>query len=207
MTENFIDERLSLLESIKGVGRYTAAGILMEVEDINRFRKASKMSSYFGVHPVFKISGDGGYKARMSKKGRSSWRSLLFMAARNVVNHNPYFKDIYANQRAKGMNDTAAIGVIMHKLTRTIFGILKTKKAFDSKVDIKNQHRAIAQQTFEVTKQQLDEDKKELEMIIDAPVSGRKVNKKKKELFASILTMEEHTRSEALSSNKHNKNV
>ena len=182
LSANYTSEQIALLESIKGIGSYTAIGIMMEIENINRFASSSAMSSYFGVHPVFKISGDGQIKPRMSKQGSISYRSILYMAARNAVNHNDHFKEIYAKFRAKGMKDGAAIGVIMHKLTRVIYGMLKSNKPFDPKIDKRNQDNTTEQQKKEQTQQEKEQIQQEVEMIKNAPCSNRAFKQKKAEL-------------------------
>lgn len=182
LSANYTSAQVALLEGIKGIGLYTAIGIMMEIENINRFANSSAMSSYFGVHPVFKKSGDGQVKPRMSKQGSTSYRGIIYMAARNVVNHNDYFKEIYAKFRAKGMKDGQAIGVIMHKLTRVICGMLKSNKPFDPKVDKRNRDNTVEQQKKEQTPQEKEQIQQEVEMIKNAPCSNRAFKKKKAEL-------------------------
>ncbi|MBK8053974.1 MAG: hypothetical protein IPK35_12065 [Saprospiraceae bacterium] len=46
--------------------------------------------------------------------------------------YDPYFKEVYSNQRAKGKTYNDALGVIMNKLTRVIYGMLTNKEAYDS---------------------------------------------------------------------------
>ena len=91
------------------------------------------------------------------------------MAARNVVIHNEYFKDYYAKQRAKGLVHTAAIGVVMNKLLRVVWGMLKNNQSFDSKGDLANQQKPMGTEK-EKTIQTTD-------ITLDAPISARKGRK------------------------------
>ncbi|MEM9887649.1 MAG: IS110 family transposase [Bacteroidota bacterium] len=182
LQQHYHSEQVSLLEQTKGIGKYSAIGIVMEVENVERFESGAKMASFFGVHPVFKQSGDGKVKARMSKQGSASYRSTIYMAARNVCIHNPYFKEIYAKFRAKGMNDAQAIGAIMHKLTRVVFGILKSKKPFDAQVDQNNRNKKLQQQKSKLAQMDQKQILKEVEMIKNAPCSSRTFKRKKAEL-------------------------
>ena len=190
MVDNYENDQLELFDPFKGIGIYTAIGALIEIEDVTRFASASKMSSYFGVHPVFKQSGDGSAKARMSKKGRASFRSLMYMAARNVVMYNPFFKSIYNAQRAKGMGHNQAIGVIMHKLTRIIYGMLTSNTPFDPKVhqNIVDKNEAKSSEVKE--EEDIQKQKDEIEVAMQAPISSSAINKMKKELNVSILNAE-----------------
>src|ERR1700712_3902868 len=97
------DPSVKLLTGIKGIGLDSAVWIVLEIEDINRFESAKKLTAYFGTHPTFKQSGDGLWGNHMSKKGRSNIRSVLYMASLSAVRYNPMFKQLYARFRAKGM--------------------------------------------------------------------------------------------------------
>lgn len=195
LENNYTSAAVELLSEIKGIGLYTAIGASMEIEDVNRFDGAQKMASFFGVHPVFKKSGDGQIKPRMSKKGSSSFRDLLYMGARNVVNHNDYFKEIYAKFRAKGMKDGDAIGVIMHKLTRVFYGMLKSQKAFDPEIDKANQNKTAIKELGQQTEEQIQAIQQELEIIKNAPCSNRAYKRKKAELEPQTSYDEVNTRS------------
>jgi len=166
---SYVNEQIEILMTIKGIGHYSACGLVMEIEDWKRFEKASSMSAYFGVYPEYKESGDGKLKPRMSKKGRASCRATLYMAARNVVIHNEYFKTYYAKQRAKGMVHTAAIGVVMNKLLRVVWGMLQSNKSFDFKVDLANQQRPVGKANQKRTPN--------TDITLDAPISARKRRK------------------------------
>ena len=206
LIDNYENDQLELFDPLKGIGIYTAIGALIEIEDVTRFVSASKMSSYFGVHPVFKQSGDGSAKVRMSKKGRASYRSLMYMAAHNVAMHNPFFKSIYAAQRAKGMGHNQALGVIMHKLTRIIYGMLTSNTPFDPNAhqNMVDKNEAKSREVKE--EEDIQKQKDEINIAMKAPISSRAINKMKKELNVSILNAEERTRSIALSEDNDTKN-
>lgn len=129
------DPMVNLLCTIPGVGIGSAVLLLIEIESADRFTSAKKLASYFGVHPTYKQSGDSIWENRMSKKGRSPVRAALYMAAMAGIRTNPAFKQQYARFRAKGMRHKQAMGVLMHKLLRIIYGMLKSGKPFDPSVD------------------------------------------------------------------------
>ena len=74
----------------------------------------------------------------MSKRGSSKARKILFLIALCSIRCNPHIKKIYEKHLSKGMAKTAALGAIMHKITRIIFGMLKNRKEYDPQLDIKN---------------------------------------------------------------------
>ena len=128
-----------LLETIKGIGAYSAASIMIQIENIHRFESPKALASYFGLHPVLKMSGDHKWKSRMSKQGRSAIRAVLFMCANSAVLADPHLRSIYARHRANGKSHKAAIGIIMHKMIRIIWGVLCNQKSYDPKEDQRNQ--------------------------------------------------------------------
>lgn len=161
-----------LISSIPGVGVDSAVAIALEIENIDRFETAKKMASFFGIHPTYKQSGDGMWGNYMSKKGRSEIRGILYMAALASIRYNPLLKQVYARFRAKGMKHYQAMGVVMHKLLRIIYGILKNKMPFSSETDEKNKERSASRQ--KENEQKLKEE--------------NKINKQKKHRFQETTT-------------------
>ncbi|MBK7855601.1 MAG: IS110 family transposase [Bacteroidetes bacterium] len=124
MADNCKGAEVDLIDTIPGIASYSAAAIMIEIESIHRFATPSHLASYFGLHPVMKESGDKQFAYRMSKKGRSGMRALLYMCAQTSVLHDEHLKNIYHRHRSKGKNHKQAIGVIMHKMLRMIWGVL-----------------------------------------------------------------------------------
>ena len=111
---------------------------MLNIRSVDLFEDVKKLASYFGVHPEWKQSGDKTWGFHMSKKGRSEGRAILFMIAMSAMQHNPVIKRTYSRCLARGMDKMAAMGVCMHKILRIIYGMLKSKKAFDPKIDERN---------------------------------------------------------------------
>ncbi|VAX25831.1 hypothetical protein MNBD_IGNAVI01-1569, partial [hydrothermal vent metagenome] len=89
-----LPEEVKLLKSFNGIGTYSAVGLMIEIISVERFASSKKLASFFGLHPVFKVSGDGKSGFRMSKKGRKEPRNILFNVTRYSIAHNQFIKDI-----------------------------------------------------------------------------------------------------------------
>jgi transposase len=166
---------VALLKTIPGIGDDSAIGLMLEIQSINRFSSAKKLASFFGLHPVFKISGDGTSGIHMSKQGRKEPRKILFMVALVSLSANPHIRKIYEEHTQKGMKKMAAIGLCMHKIVRIIYGILKNNQAYDSLVDQKNREKKTARTT-----RKIKDTNRRYEMFDQqAPVSRRQNNKRK----------------------------
>jgi hypothetical protein len=109
---------VKLLKTFTGIGDYSAIGLMLEIQAVERFSSVKKLASFFGLHPVYKVSGDGRSAVRMSKKGRKEPRAILFMVAMSAIGSNSLIRDLYQKHVAKGMEKMAAIGLCMHKILR-----------------------------------------------------------------------------------------
>jgi transposase len=168
---------VDLLQSFSGIGIYSAIGLVINIVSIDRFPSAKHLASYFGVHPVYKISGDGTGKFRMSKKGRAAPRQILYMVACSSIVHNPLIIEVYINHLKRGNCKTSALGVCMHKILRIVFGMLKQQKEFDLQIDIKNRNR---KRNIRVDMEINDVKRRYQEKSNDAPVSRRQNMKRRK---------------------------
>ena len=136
-------DEVDLLKTFTGISDYSAIGLILEIQSVKRFSSAKKLASFFGLHPVFKLSGDGSGGFRMSKKGRKEPRRILFMVTIAAIKHNPLIVGIYKDRLEKGMSKMAAVGYCMHKILRIVYGMLKTNRAFDPEIDRKNRSKNV----------------------------------------------------------------
>ncbi len=139
LTQTYTSADFEILKSIKGIGDWTSTALLMLIGSIDRFEGTDQIASFFGVNPKFKQSGDGKWGVHMSKQGSAAMRSILYIAATNVVMHDPYFKKLYHNYTSKGIKKKSVHGIIMHKLLRIIYGMLKSHTMFNYRIDETNQ--------------------------------------------------------------------
>jgi len=166
---------VELLKTFPGISDLSAVGLIIEIQTIKRFAEAKKLASFFGVHPVYKISGDGVGGVKMSKQGRTAPRQILYMIALSAIQCNPLIRGIYEKHQKQGKHNMAAMGVCMHKILRILYGMLKNNKPFDPHIDIANRLRSVRLKSdtpAENTNRRFqDYDQK-------APVSGRQRKKR-----------------------------
>lgn len=171
---------IELLKSFTGIGTYSAVGLMLEIRAIERFSSAKKLAAFFGLHPVYKSSGDGIGGIHMSKKGRKEPRLILFNIARTAITFNPLIKEIYQKHLKTGMTGLAALGVVMHKIIRIIYGMLKHNTKFNPEIDKLNSQKTIKTvvKTVELKHRRFQS------FDLVAPIS-RKQNKKREEQMKS----------------------
>ena len=193
-------QQVELLNSFKGIGIYSAIGLLLNIIDVSRFPTAKNLASYFGLHPEYRKSGDDVWRMCMSKKGRAEPRAILFMVTMSAICHNPLIKELYHKQTGSGMNKMAAIGVCMHKILRIVYGILKNKTPFDPKIDKTNQAK-YENQTPKIKK---NKTRRLQDFDENAPISRRQ-KQKRQELQKSIA--QNPSGSEAAKSESHSEQL
>lgn len=135
--EPFI-QQIRLLQTIFGVGFLSAVTLMVEIGDFNAFQKPKQLPAYFGIDPEVKQSGNfKGTRVKMSKRGSSLARRILYMMALSAVSNyknglpkNPALQAYYLEKcRSKAKN--VALGAIMHKLCNIIFAMLRDNKPFE----------------------------------------------------------------------------
>jgi len=165
---------VELLESIQGISKVSAVGYMINIGDISRFSNVKKFAAYWGVHPVFKESGDGKSIPKMSKAGRSHPRAMLYMSAMAGVQSNPVLKKQFEKHKELGKIPRAAIGICMHQLLRIMYGVLKSGKPFDPLIHDKDQlkrgHATTNSKQEAVTNEKYD---------TSAPISSREAKRQK----------------------------
>jgi hypothetical protein len=116
--------------SIKGIGEVTAAGLIGEVGDFRQFRTLSEITKLAGLD-LFEISsGKHQGHRRISKRGRSLLRKLLFFAALNMVRRAGMMREIYEGYLKRGMMKMKALIAITRKLLRIIFALVRDQSEY-----------------------------------------------------------------------------
>jgi transposase len=123
------------LQTIPGVGPSTAATLMAEIGDIERFHDVDQLLGYAGVHPREASSGQKGANPetswRMAKSGNAHLRVALYRMAVVGVQHNPVIAAHYARKRAAGKSKMNALGHCMAKSLAIVWGVWRGGRDFD----------------------------------------------------------------------------
>jgi transposase len=124
--------------TVPGIGVATAAVLIAQAIDINRFATPDRFVGYFGVFPEENTSGVDRFgnplpagTMHMSRKGNDLVRSYLWNAARAAILHNPAVGALYRRLKAKGKRGDVALGQCMRKLLHLVYAVWKTNRPFD----------------------------------------------------------------------------
>lgn len=178
---------IELLKSFPGINDYSALGLLLEIGAIERYASVKNLVSFFGIHPEYCQSGDGKWGNHMSKKGRKEPRWILFNVAKSAICHNEMIQELYNDYLEKGHCKMSALGIIMHKILRIVYGMLKHKQTYDPNVDRANRKKVIKTKQEQESKK-VDKSRRYQPYDKNAPVSKRQAKKRELTEVVEVVT-------------------
>jgi len=118
------------LLSIKGLGIVSVAGLIGEVGDFSKFSTQSEIMKLAGLDLYEISSGKRRGQRRISKRGRSLLRKILFFAAIQMIRKNGIMYDYYARLTGRGMERMRALIAVSRKLLRIIYAIVRDNRDY-----------------------------------------------------------------------------
>ncbi len=116
--------------SIKGIRDVTAAGLIGEVGDFSKFKTIKEITKLAGLD-LFEISsGKHKGRCRISKRGRSLLRKILYFAAINVVRKGGILHKQYQGYLKRGMVKMKALIAVVRKLFSIIFALVRDHREY-----------------------------------------------------------------------------
>jgi transposase len=135
-----VNEQAKLLESMPGMGHYSAVAIASRIGNIERFKRPDSLANYFGLTPGCRNSGEATQRlGSITKQGSKIVRYLLGQAVIKVLRFDgamrSWFKRIKRRRGAK-------IGrvAVMRRLATIMWHMLKRKQKYRYESPIKK-HR------------------------------------------------------------------
>lgn len=118
-------------QGIPGIGPLNALALVI---CFNRgdFERSDQFVAYLGLDVRVRESGKYRGKRRLSKRGNSEVRRLLYNAAMSFA-RNPEYRPWYERYRMRGLSSTAALVIVARKLVRIAFALLSKDVAYDPK--------------------------------------------------------------------------
>ena len=119
------------LMTMPGVDVTTAANMLAEIGDINRFPNANKLAKFAGICPInFSSAGKG--KDMCPKQGNRRLQAIFYFLAIQMIQvstngtpRNKVFREYYLRRVAEGKNKQQALICIARRLVNIVYGMLK----------------------------------------------------------------------------------
>ncbi len=127
------DERVVLLQSVKGVGPRLAEAVVLHLDDPHRFRSGEQVASFAGLVPKQLQSGQTLRLGHITGRGPALLRSLLVESAWVVWRHNAWAQALVekVSRGGKGRRKLAIVA-LARKLLIILWAMLKTNQPFRS---------------------------------------------------------------------------
>lgn len=123
-----------LVTTIPGLSAVSAAAILAETGDLNRFDSARAVVKHAGLCPRHNESGNYSGKTSISRRGRPLLRLAAWRAAWIAVRHNPVLAARYTHlttRNANRLTDAQARVAVAGSLLRQLFVVITTRTAWN----------------------------------------------------------------------------
>ena len=142
--DDILQEKIDNVCTIKGVGFITAIGIVAEYNGFILFKNRNQVVSYAGYDVVLIDSGTSiKGKPKISKKGNSYVRQLLYMGAMSAAIHDNHHKNYYSRIVDKTGIKMKANVAIQRKLLLLIYTLFTNNVAYDPLHFLKVQKRLL----------------------------------------------------------------
>lgn len=122
-------EDFKRITSVPGIGLLSGAALLGLFRRLAT-RGADAVIAFLGLDPRPFDSGQRTGVRRLSKRGPSEWRRLLFNAAMSAC-RTAAWRAVYERECAKGLPRVAALNVLARKLVRVAFSLFKSGASFN----------------------------------------------------------------------------
>ena len=123
LTEKY-RERAQLLIRIPGIGIFTAMAILIELQDIERFRRADQLASYLGLTPSQRSSGERIRMGHITHCGNVHLRTRFVQSSWTLIRYDQAMRARYERIKHQTGSGKKAITAIARGLALRVRRVL-----------------------------------------------------------------------------------
>lgn len=127
------DVRARWLETVPGIGAYSAMVILAEIGDIERFPTKRALASYAGLTPVVRESAGRTRRGGIGHHGSATLRWIMLQVAQVAARHSPAARAWIARLRKKKPAQVAKIA-LARKLLTAVWALLRHGVCFSEEI-------------------------------------------------------------------------
>jgi transposase len=123
-------ERVGLLTQIPGIGTFTAMAILVELQNIERFRRADQLASYLGLTPSQHSSGEKIRMGHITRCGNYEVRTRLVESSWTLIRYDAQARMTYERIKHQTGSGRKAITAIARRLALRIRRVLVDREPY-----------------------------------------------------------------------------
>lgn len=127
------DERARWLQTIPGIGPYSAMVILAEVGDVRRFSSKRALASYAGLVPWVRKSAGKSRYGSITRAGSETLRWIMLQVAQVAAQHSPAASRYYQQLKRRKRPQVAKVA-LARKLLCTAWALLRHGVCYDEDV-------------------------------------------------------------------------
>jgi transposase len=111
-------ERIKLLCTAPGIGKLTAIELLVELQDMARFKSASQLASYIGLTPAEYSTGGKTRQGRITRCGNKRVRTYLVESTWILITKDPWIRAKYLKLKATRGGKRAVVAIARRFIIR-----------------------------------------------------------------------------------------
>ena len=123
-------ERVEILQSIPGIGVISAMELLLELQDVSRFRRAEQLAAYVGLTPSQYSSADKVRMGRITGIGKNTLRAILVEASWKLITKDQDMREKYERIKIRSGGKRAIVAIARTLLLR-MRRMLLNKKSYE----------------------------------------------------------------------------
>ena len=123
-------KRVEILQSIPGIGLISAMELLLELQDVSRFRRAEQLAAYVGLTPSQYSSADKVRMGRITGIGKNTLRAILVEASWQLITKDRVMREKYDRIKIRSGGKRAIVALARTLLLR-MRRMLLDKKAYE----------------------------------------------------------------------------
>jgi transposase len=127
------DARARWLQTVPGIGAYSAMVILAEIGDIARFPSKRALASYAGLTPAVRESAGRRRRGGIGHHGSGTLRWIMLQVAQVAARHSPAAGDWVKRLKLRKPPQVAMIALV-RKLLTAVWALLRHGVCFEEKV-------------------------------------------------------------------------
>jgi transposase len=129
------DDRVKLLQTVKGVGPRVAEAVVTHLDDPRRFATAARVAGFAGLVPKQIESGEMSRRGHITRRGPGLLRSMLVESAWVVWRHNAWAQAwVHKVSRGSRARRKIAIVALARRLLTILWAMLRDNRPFRAPV-------------------------------------------------------------------------
>jgi transposase len=126
-----LEHNYKLRRSVNGLESLISAELIAHTENFTKISDPKKAAAFAGVWPYPHQSGKYAKKPKVAKRSNKRLKSLLYLAALSMCQHNKEFKRYKERKIMEGKHFFLVMNNVANKILRILFAVIKSGQPYD----------------------------------------------------------------------------